>query len=133
MQKASPPRGLKFTLALLWQYQMLGKLQCLLSDSYIDQVLCRKWSSRKVEPDADIRYTLVGISRSALRHVGALCRLIIWCYFKPIFLKFFDLEQDWYTFLGMCEQTMDNFAVKFLHMWKHEFTGTIFPIIPVMS
>jgi hypothetical protein len=73
------------------------------------------------------------ISRAGLTHVGALYKLIIWRHFKPTFLALFDLEQDWQTFLRMCAQISDNVAVKFFHMWKHEFTGTIFPIIPMTS
>jgi hypothetical protein len=130
---ASHPRGLKSTLALLWQHQMLGKLQGLQGDSYVDHLLCRKWSPRKAEPDIDVWHTLIWTSRASLRHVCALCRLIFWCHSKLIFLKLFDLGQDWRTFLRMCAQIVDNCAIIFFHLWKHKFTGTIFPFIPVTS
>jgi len=52
---------------------------------------------------------------------------------QPTFLVLFDLGQNWQTFFRMCAQVADNVAVKFFHVWKHEFTGTIFPVIPMTS
>jgi hypothetical protein len=130
MDVASHPRGLKSKFPLLWQ---LGKLQCLHSDSHIDHLLCFNWFQRKAKPDTDVWHPVTEISRAGLTHVGALCRLIIWCHFKLTILVIFILREDWQTFLRMCAQIADNVAVKFFHMWEHEFTGTIFPIIPMKS
>jgi hypothetical protein len=129
---ASHLRGLNPKFLLLWQHQMLGKLQCLHSDSYTDHLLCFNWSKRKAKPDTNVWHPVIEIRRADLTHVGALCRLIIWHHFKPTFLALFDLGQDWQTLLKMCAQISVNVAVKFFHVWKHEFTGTIFPIITMI-
>lgn len=110
---------------------MLGKLQCLHSDNYIDHLLCFNWSKMKAKPDTDIWHPVIEISRAGLTHVGSLHRLIIWRHFKPTFLVLFDLGQDWQTVLRMCAQISDNAALKFFHVCKHEFTGTIFPLSPM--
>jgi len=133
MHIASHLRGLKPTFPLLWQHQILGKLQCLHSDSYIDHLLCCNWSQRKAKPDTDVWHPVTEISRAGLTHVGALCKLKIWCHFKLTFLLLFDLGQNWQTCLRMCAQVADNVAVKFFHVWKHEFTGTNFPVTPMTS
>lgn len=60
-------------------------------------------------------------------------RLIIWRSFQPIFLKLFgDLQQGWQIFLRARSQIWDNFLRNSLGCWKPEFTGTVFPIIPVV-
>jgi len=135
MHIAAHLRGLKPKFPLLWHHQMLSKLQCLHSDSYTDHLLCFNWSKRKAKPDTDVWHPVIEISRAGLTHVGTLCRLIIWRHFNLTFLVLFVLGQDWQTFLRTCAQISDNIAVKFFHMWKHEFTGTIliFPVIPMIS
>jgi len=70
---------------------MLGKLQCLHSDSYIDLLLCFNWSERKAKPDTDVWHPVIEISRAGVTYVGALCRLIIWRHFKLTFLVIFIL------------------------------------------
>jgi hypothetical protein len=47
--------------------------------------------------------------------------------------KLFGLGQGWQKFLRACGKIVDNFWRTFLRLWEHEFTSTIFLIIPVMS